>query len=354
MLPYLTVQYFNPSASYAAARRVRHAMDAARESVAALIGAHADEIIFTSGGTEASNTALSQFRNPLISAIEHPASLQMSAGEKAPVDSQARLDIDAWTRLLPLHDGASFALANHEVGVIQDMAQLAELASSHSVALHVDMVQAAGKMPIAVHDVPVHFASLSAHKLHGPKGVGALYVRRGTPWQALLKGGQQESSHRAGTENVAGVIGFGKAAQQALAAAETYRDLAQLRHRFESGLRAASLDIVVHGSEAPRLPHVSNLRINDCSAESLTLLLEPMGLLCSSGSACTSSDPTASHVMLAMGLDDQTARGALRFSMSRMTSASEVDAAIAIIVKVVERVKAAQSIFTGPVMVYKP
>ncbi len=354
MLPYLKEQYFNPSAAYAPARRVRQAIDAARESVAALIGAYPDEIIFTSGGTEASNTALSQFKNPLISAIEHPASLQDQGGELAPVDSQGRLDKDAWAQMMAGHDGASFALANHELGVIQDMTELAAIANENGARVHVDMVQAAGKMPIAVHDSSVHFASLSAHKLHGPKGVGALYVRRGTPWQALLRGGHQESSHRAGTENVASVIGFGKAAELALAAADIYRKLAQLRQGFEDGLRAASLDIVVHGEQAPRLPHVSSLRINACSAESLTLLLEPMGLLCASGSACTSSDPTASHVMLAMGLDDKTARGALRFSMNRMTTTAEVDAAIAIIVKVVQRVKAAQSVLTGPVMVYKP
>ncbi len=353
MLPYLKEQYYNPSAAYAPARLVRKAIDGARESVAALIGAHADEIIFTSGGTEASNTALSQFKNPLISAIEHPASLEMG-GAQVPVDTQGLIDLDVCARLLSGHDGLSFALANHELGVIQDMAALAGMAHSKGVAVHVDMVQAAGKMPIAVHDAAVHFASLSAHKLHGPKGIGALYIRRGTPWQPLMRGGHQESYHRAGTENVAGIIGFGKAAELALAAAQDYSNLADLRNRFESGLRDASLDIVVHGEGAPRLPHVSNLRINDCSAESLTLLLEPMGLICSSGSACTSSDPKASHVLLAMGLDDKTARAALRFSMNRMTTARDVDAAIGIIAKVVERVKAAQSIFTGPVMVYKP
>lgn len=353
MLPYLTEQYYNPSAAYGPARRVHKAMDAAREAVAALIGAHADEIIFTSGGTESSNTAISQFRKPLISAIEHPASLEMG-GDRAPVDALGRLDASAWATLLAGHDGVSFALANHEVGVIQDMPSLAEMASSQGLGVHVDMVQAAGKMPIAVHEVPVHFASLSAHKLHGPKGIGALYVKRGTPWQPLLRGGHQESNHRAGTENVAGVIGFGKAAELALAAADDYKQLAQLRNRFEAGLRAASLDIEIHGDAAPRLPHVSHLRIKDCSAESLSLLLEPMGLICSTGSACTSREARASHVMLAMGVDDATARGALRFSMNRLTTAADVDAAITIILQVVKRVKAAQSLLTGPVMVYTP
>lgn len=357
MLPYLKEQYFNPSAAYGPARRVRKAIDEARAAVATLIGAQPDEIVFTSGGTEASNTALRQFKRTLIGAIEHPASIQAAeaqAGTLALVDEQGLLDAQAWERLLPQHDGASFALANHELGVVQDMALLADMARHAGTRLHVDLVQAAGKMPISMQDVPVHFASLSAHKLHGPKGVGALYVRRGTPWHSLMRGGLQESSHRAGTENVAGIIGFAKAAELALAAASRYRDLAQLRDSFESGLRAAGLDIVVHGEAAPRLPHVSNLRIKDCSAESITLLLEPMGLLCASGSACTSSDPKASHVLLATGLDDKTARGALRFSMNRMTDRAEVESAIKIILKVVERVKAAQSILTGPVMVYKP
>lgn len=357
MLPYFKEQYYNPSAAYSAAKRVHKAIEAARESVAALIGAHADEIVFTSGGTEASNTALRQFDKTLMGAIEHPASLQAAEVQScdiAPVDAQARIDASAWQQMLAGHDGVSFALANHEIGVIQDMELLAGMARDAGARVHVDMVQAAGKIPIKVQDVPVHFASLSAHKLHGPKGIGALFVRRGTSWKPLVRGGMQESSRRAGTENVAGIIGFGKAAELALAAPEHYRQLAQLRDLFESGLRAAGLDIVVHGEGATRMPHVSNLRIKDCSAESITLLLEPMGLICASGSACTSSDPKASHVLLAMGLDDATARGALRFSMNRMTDAAEVAAATNIIVKVVERVKAAQSLLTGPVMVYKP
>ncbi len=354
MLPYLREQYFNPSAAYAPARAVRRALDVAREQVAALIGAEADEIIFTSGGTESTNTALAQFERTLALATEHPATLRtLSSGTTAPVLPDGQADLAAWRQLLPGHDGASFAWANHETGVIQPVQALAEAAHEAGARVHVDMVQAAGKLPLSVAQIPVDFASLSAHKLHGPKGIGALYLRRGTEWSPTHKGGLQELGRRAGTEHVAGIIGFGKAAQLARDAAAQYVALASLRERFVQRLEEAGLTPVINGEASPRLPHVLNLRIPGVTAQSLSLLLEPAGLLCSTGSACTSAEPEPSHVLRAMGLPDALVRESLRFSLNRFTTVDEVETAAGLVIEAVRRVRAVQSPLTGPVMVYR-
>ncbi len=353
MLPYLREQFYNPSAAYGAGQLVRKAMDTAREQVAALVGAEPSEIIFTSGGTEASNAALAQFRRVLTLATEHPATLRTARGEAAPVLANGQADVPEWRELLPGHDGASFAWANHETGVIQPVRSLARAAQEAGARVHVDLVQAAGKLPIALHDYAVDFASLSAHKLHGPKGVGALYVRTGTECSPFLTGGAQEDYRRAGTENVAGIIGFGKAAELALAAAEQYAHLAALRERFVQALVAAGIEVCINGGAAPRLPHVLNMRVPGVSAESLFLLLEPAGLLCSTGSACTSAEPHPSHVLLAMGLPDKQVRESLRFSLSRYTTAEEVDAAAGLSITALRKVRSVQSAITGPVMLYR-
>ena len=359
MLPYYQEFFFNPSAAYRAAKGVRHSVEDAREKVAALIGAQAGEIIFTSCGTEASNAALACLGGkPLLAASEHPATRRTAAGGVVlPVLPSGLIDAEACARLMPACSGLSFAWANHETGVLQEVAALTAMAAGKPV--HVDMVQAAGKVDIDVAAIPsLCYGSLSAHKLHGPKGVGALFVRTGTPYTPYLRGGMQEDGRRAGTENVAGIIGFAKAAEMALAARDTYAQLAGLRDHFEhelsAGLQEQGLALTIHGGEAPRLPHVSNVRIEHCTAESLTLLLEPAGLLCSSGSACTSAEPEPSHVLTAMGLSDAEARGALRFSLNRYSTLAEVDEALRLVLDTVRRVRAAQSSFTGPVMVYKP
>lgn len=353
MLPYLKDNFYNPSASYGAAKRVRRALDSAREQVASLVGAHPDEIIFTSGGTESTVTALCQFENTLTLATEHPATLRTVRGEACPVLSNGQADLLIWKGMLPGHDGASYAWANHETGVIQPVRSLCAAAAAAGARVHVDLVQAAGKLPISLHDYSIDFASLSAHKLHGPKGVGALYVRRGTAFSPRVTGGAQEDYRRAGTENVAGIVGFGKAAELALAAAEQYAALANLRARFLAAVCAEGIEIAENGGTAPRLPHVLNMRVPGCSAESLFLLLEPAGLLCSTGSACTSAEPEPSHVLQAMGLADKQIRESLRFSLNRFSTPDEVDAAAAIFVKAVRKVKSVQSSVTGPVMVYR-
>ena len=353
MLPYLQEQYFNPSAAYRAARQVRCAMDAAREQVAALVGAEPDEIIFTSGGTEASNTALAQFQSALTLATEHPATLRTIRGAACAVLSNGVVDLPEWKEQVQGCDGASFAWANHETGVLQPVKSMCAAAADAGARVHVDVVQAAGKVPVNLHDAAIHFASISAHKLHGPKGIGALFVRRGTEWTPSLTGGAQEDYRRAGTENVPGIIGFGKAAELAMAAAETYAHLASLRELFLSRLQEAGINYVVNGASANRLPHVLNMRVPGCAAESLFLLLEPMGLLCSSGSACTSAEPHPSHVLKAMGLADKEIRESLRFSLSRYTTRDEVETAAGLFIQAVQKLRSVQSACTGPVMVYR-
>ena len=353
MLPYLRENYFNPSASYAVARQVRRALEYARERVASLVGAHPDEIIFTSGGTEASVTALRQFKKTLTLTTEHPATLRSVQGEACPVLSNGQVELSMWKSLLPEYDSASFAWANHETGVIQPVRSMCAAAASAGARVHVDLVQAAGKLPICLHDHAIDFASLSAHKLHGPKGVGALFVRRGCSFEPNMTGGAQEDYRRAGTENVAGIVGFGVAAELALASAQKYEQLAMLRQRFVDTLRAGGLEVIENGGAAPRLPHVLNMRVPGCSAESLFLLLEPKGLICSTGSACTSAEPEPSHVLQAMGLADKEIRESLRFSLNRYSNEDEVDAAADIFLNVVKKVKSVQSAVTGPVMVYR-
>lgn len=356
MAPYWREEFFNPSASYPEARRVRRAVDEAREAVAALIGARPDEIVFTSGGTEATNAAMAQMGRSVVLETEHPATLR--SAEDAPracVGPDGVADLDAWQSLVAGKQGASFAWANHETGVIQPVARLAEIARSAGALVHADLVQAAGKLAIDVAACGVHYASLSAHKLHGPKGVGALYVARGAGWTPWMRGGSQESYRRAGTENVPGIVGFGAAAALSLAHSEDYARTARLRDRFEKKLcELFPGEVTVHGVSAARLPHVSNVRIRGCSAESLTLLFGAEGLICSAGSACTSSDPRPSHVLLAMGLSDREIREALRFSMSRLTTEQDVEAALGIIARAVAKIRAVQSARTGPVTVYKP
>lgn len=355
MLPYLTEQFYNPSAAYRAAKRVRRAVDDARERVAALVGALPGEIIFTSGGTEATNAALRPFARVLVPATEHPATLRTVRGEQCPVLPSGVVDAAEWQRLLPGHEAASFALANHETGVVQPAQELGSAALAAGVRVHVDAVQAAGKMPLALHELPgVDYASLSAHKLHGPKGVGALYVRTGAPFTPALTGGGQEDARRSGTENVPGIIGFGKAAELALAAAEDYARLARLRELFLAALAEAGVAAVQNGDAAPRLPHVLSMRVPGCTAESLSLLLEPAGLLCSAGSACTSAEPLPSHVLLAMGLSPAQARETLRFSWNRYSTEQEALDAAQILIAAVMKIRSAQSGRTGPVMVYRP
>ena len=358
MQPFWAEQFFNPSAAYPQAKAVRRAVERAREQVAALIGADPAEVFFTSGGTESTNTALAQFSSVLALATDHPATLrcvESRGGSLCPVQSSGVVDLHAWSELLPRHGGASFALANHETGVIQPAAELCAAAEQIGVRVHVDAVQAAGKMPLNLHELPaVDYASVSAHKLHGPKGVGALYVRTGAPMHPLLLGGGQEDTRRSGTLNVPGIVGFGAAAELALQQMEQTARAARHREAFLSALQQAGICAVQNGAGAPRLPHVLNFRVPGCTAESLSLLLEPAGFICAAGSACTSASPHPSHVLLAMGLSPTEVRESLRLSWSRFTTDDECAAASELFIACVQKLQSVQSHFTGKVDVYIP
>lgn len=366
MEPFLKERFFNPSAGYGCARRVRDAVEEARADVAALLGASPEEIVFTSGGTEATNTAFRQMAGAapgggiLVLSTDHDASLKTSAflggGCVCPVDREGRAVLPEWKlRCAHRAAGVSFAWANNETGVLQDASALCAAARLHGLPVHVDMVQCAGKIPVRLHGMEVDYASVAAHKFHGPKGAGCLYRRAGAALEPSLVGGGQEYGLRSGTENVPGIIGFGAAARLALKHLEEDGGrLARLRDGFEAGVASSAGGVVVHSGGAERIPNTSNLAFEGCTAEALMLLLEPAGLLCSAGSACHTVQPRPSHVLAAMGLSDGEARSSLRFSLSFMVTEEEVRQAVNLVVSAVQKVRGVQSSRTGPVLVYKP
>ncbi len=365
MEPFLKERFFNPSAGYGYARSVREAVEEARADVAALLGALPSEIVFTSGGTEATNMAFRQMageRNGGIGVLstDHDASLKtavaLDQGRVCPVDREGRAVPEEWEAMCAAGvSGVSFAWANNETGALQEAAALCSAARRHGASVHLDMVQCAGKIPVDLHGMEVDYASVSAHKFHGPKGAGCLYRRSGAGFSPLLFGGGQEHGLRSGTENVPGIIGFGAAARAALRHLEEDAGrLARLRDSFESLLRAQVDGVTVHSGGMERIPNTSNLAFDGCTAEALMLLLEPAGLLCSAGSACHTLQPMPSHVLKAMGLPDGAVRSSLRFSLSFMTTQEEVEQAVSLVAAAVRKVRGVQSSRTGPVLVYKP
>lgn len=369
MLPFLRGQYMNPSSGYAEATAVRNAVEEARSRVAALVGASAGEITFTSGATESINTVIAGMRKmspgkPILCLpTDHPATLHALTGSNregavlyGDVDSQGLADPGSWEKNCAAGiAGATFTWANNETGVIQNADHLVNAAHQHNIPVHIDAVQCLGKMPVNIHETGVEYASFSAHKLHGPKGIGALYIRAGVVLPPFILGGDQEDGKRGGTENVPGIIGFGAAA------AIAQRDLdeaslrmAKLRDAFETGLMSELDGLTILSCDVARIPNTSNIYFDGCTAQSLSLLLEPWGVLCSAGSACKTSNPNPSHVLLAMGLSDEQTRRCLRFSMSSLTTAEEVEQGIKLVVDAVRRVRSVQSSRTGPVTVYTP
>lgn len=363
MEPFLKEWFFNPSAGYAGARLVREAVEEARAAVAALVGASPEEIVFTSGGTEATNAAFRQMNHDgkgiVVLATDHDASLKTAVAlgnaGVCPVDREGRALPEEWAVLCTGKvGGVSFAWANNETGVLQDAAALSTAAREHGLSVHLDAVQCVGKIPVCLHEMDVDFASVSAHKFHGPKGTGCLYRRSGTVLAPFIFGGGQEQGWRSGTENVPGIVGFGAAARLALRHVEERARLSRLRNMFESRLAAAVGGVTVHSGGAGRIPNTSNLAFSGCTAEALMLLLEPAGLLCSAGSACHTVQPAPSHVLTAMGASDKEVRSSLRFSLSFMTTEENVEQAVRLVAEAVRKVRGVQSSRTGPVLVYKP
>lgn len=354
MLPFLRDQYANPSSLHAFGQGVRHRIECAREQVAALIGSDAREIVFTSGGTEAIHLAVRGTLNAtpdrpklVISDVEHSAVRKLADRfrhegrrvEAVPVDGSGRLDLDALTSVLTADTGLlSVMWANNETGVLFDIDRVAAIAHDHGVPLHIDAVQAAGKIPIDVTRVPVSLLSVSGHKFHGPKGVGALYVRKRSRLEPLLTGGGQERSLRAGTENVPGIIGLGVAAEAAVREGPAEVDrIRGLRDALERGICEAVPSARVNGAEAPRIANTTNIGFAGLQAEGILLLLSERGVCASAGAACSSGSLEPSHVLQAMGVDARYAHGSVRFSLSRFNTTDEVREVIGLMPEIVSR-----------------
>jgi cysteine desulfurase len=356
MRPWLDESYGNPSAGYRFGREARKAVEQARGQVAALLGAEAEEIVFTSGGTESNNAAIRSalalrpdHRAILTSTVEHSAVEEVvkhheSTGYEArfnPVDSLGRLDLGAWRENLSRGGVALATLmwANNETGVISPLAEAAVLAAEHDVYFHTDAVQAAGKIPLRPGELPVHTLALSAHKLHGPKGIGALWIHRRARFLPSTFGGGQEHERRSGTENVPAIVGFGAAAELARSALDSRREIAALRDRFERGVTGAVPGVEINGDPDGRLPNTSNLYFPGVEGEGLLILLDEAGVCCSPGSACSTGQVKPSRIIRAMGHPNARARGSVRFSLSRLTTEAEIDAAIGAVVKAVGKLR---------------
>ena len=337
MLPAMTEVYGNASSVHHFGQAARQKLDESRRRVAAMLGATADEIVFTSGGTEADNLALlgvAQLGHAITTTIEHSAVLnasdQLVSVTKVRVDSRGVVDPDDIRRALrPNTKIISVMHANNELGVIQPIAEIAKIAHEFGLVMHSDGVQATGKLPVKVAELGVDLYSLSGHKFYAPKGVGAMYVRKGTRLAPMIHGGHHEHNLRAGTENVPGAVGLGRAAQWIMDEGpnEWMREAA-LRDRLEQGLLDRIPDSHVNGAGAPRTPNTTNLRFDGIDSDALLIALDLKGFAVSSGSACSSGATEPSHVLTAIGLTHDQARSSLRFSLGRSNSVEEVDALI--------------------------
>jgi cysteine desulfurase len=349
-------RFGNPSSLHRWGRQARAALEDARARLAAILGASPSEILFTRGGTEADNLAvLGRSRatpgSPVVcSAIEHKAVLAAAQAAHAegtplqvlPVDADGVVSPDALDETLTARPAlVSIMWVNNEVGCIQPVQRLAERCREAGVTFHTDAVQAFGKLPVRVDSCPVDLLSISAHKLGGPKGVGALFVRRGTPVVPLIHGGGQERGLRPGTEDVAGAVGFALAAELAEACRQQeMQRLGVLRDRLEAGLRAAVPDLVVNACHAERIPTLCNVSIPEADSEMLLITLDMGGIAASSGSACSSGASAPSHVLTAMGIPAEVAGPSVRFSLGHTTTAEDIEAVISAFPALVERLRA--------------
>ncbi|MEW6755291.1 MAG: cysteine desulfurase family protein [Candidatus Latescibacterota bacterium] len=358
MTPYLTARFGNASSYHELGRQARDAVEEARHRVAACLGAQDGEIVFTGSGTEADNLALRGVaqarrecgRHILTSRVEHPAVLRTCQDLERegfevtflPVDGRGVVDPDDLARALrPDTVLVSVMAANNETGALQPIRQLGALARQRRIPFHTDAVQAVGKEAIDVGDLQVNLLSLSAHKVHGPQGVGALYVRAGTPLQPLVTGGEQEGGRRAGTENVAGIVGLGEALSRATAtlAAQAPR-LRALRDRLEAGVRARLAGVTVNAAAAPRVANTASLSFAAVDGEAVLLHLDLRGICAATGSACTTGSAEPSHVLLAMGLEPRLAQGTVRFSLGCGNTEAEVDQTVEALAEIVPALRA--------------
>jgi cysteine desulfurase len=341
MLPYFGERFGNPSSIHAFGRESREALDTARERVARLLGARPAEIVFTSGGTESDNLALKGLAwargggHLITSRIEHHAVLRTAQALESSGFAVTYLPVDEWgmvdpgdvrRAIRPDTIAISVMHANSEVGTVQPIAAIGAIARERAIPFHVDAVQTVGKIPIDLDGWGIDALSCSAHKIYGPKGVAALYVRRGTAMVAAQHGGEHERRRRAGTENVPGIVGFGKAAElRARDMAGEAGQVGALRDRLWAGLRARIPEVRLTGHPTERLPGTASLAFRHVESESIVLGLDLKGVAVSAGSACTSGNVEPSHVLAAMGLPLDWAMGAVRCSLGRTTTADDID-----------------------------
>ena len=364
MRPFWSETFGNPSSAHQPGQRARSAVDHARTSIARLLNCSAKEIVFTSGGTESDNLALDGVLTPfldkrqpahlLTTEIEHHAVLYTAQALRRRAEvtylaptREGVIDPEAFEAALrPDTELVSVMFANNETGAIQHIGKLARIAKAYNPAIlfHTDAVQAAGKLPIDLTGAlkNVDLLSISGHKMYAPQGTGILFVRAGVHVAPLLHGGPQERQRRAGTENVPGIVALGRAAELAHSwlASDASAELAALRDHLETGLLAAMPNTHVNGSTEQRSPNTTNLRFDDLDAEALLIALDMQGIAASFGAACQSGATEPSHVLIAMGLTPAEARSSLRLSLSRLTTAAEIDRALAIIPAAVARLRA--------------
>jgi cysteine desulfurase len=354
MRPYFGEQFGNASSIHHHGQQTRAAVEDARESVAALLGCRASEIVFTSGGTEADNLAIAGLvgagDHVITSSVEHHAVLLAckhleDIGAEVtvlPVDGRSLVDpADVRRALRPNTKLISVMMANNETGVLQPVEEIGKIAAEAGVCFHTDAVQSAAKVAIDVTRIGCQLLSISGHKIHAPQGVGALYVRKGTRLQPLFYGGRHERSRRAGTENVPGIVGLGKAAKIAKEALDRGDDqkMAAARDRLQQGILAQVEDAGVNGDGAARVPNTANIHFDHIDGEAMVIALDLKGLAVSTGAACSSGAIEPSHVLVAMGLRTDQARASIRFSLGKQTVAEDIDIALALVPETVARLR---------------
>ena len=363
MLPFMNERFGNPSSVHSLGQDTREAMEKGRETVASAFGARKDEIVFTSGGTESDNLAISgvagalckKGKHIITSKIEHHAVLATCehlagigfAVTEVPCDKYGIVDPEEVRRAIR-SDTILITImhANNEVGTIEPIEEIGEIASEKGIVFHSDAVQSFGKVDLNTSKIKANLLSVSSHKIYGPKGVGALYVRRGTPLSPVVFGGHHEKKRRAGTENVPGIIGFAKAVEIACAdLTSTNRSMLALRNRLEEGIMSCMPNVRLNGHPTKRLPSTLNVSFEFVEGESLVLSLDMEGIAVSSGSACTSGSLEPSHVLLAMGVPAEAAQGSVRFSLGRDNTEADVDYVLGVLPRIVDRLRAISPLF---------
>ena len=357
MMPYFSDFYGNPSSMHSFGGNVGGAIKTARENIATLLGAAPSEIVFTSCGTESDGTAIRaaiesnpEKRHIVTSRVEHPAikNLYETLSKKGyhttfvPVDDKGRLDLDYLYESLS-EDTAVVSLmwGNNETGVLFPIEEISREVKDRGILFHTDAVQAVGKVPIKVSESGVDMLSISGHKFHAPKGIGALYIRKGTKFSPFMIGGHQESGRRGGTENTAAIIGLGKAAELASdhLQKDGYRDISRLRDKLEHALLEKVPNAMVNGDTTSRLPNTTSIAFEYVEGEAILLMMNEHGICASSGSACTSGSLEPSHVLRAMGVPFTAAHGSIRFSLSRYNTEDEMDVIIDTLPPIIERLR---------------